>query len=465
MSFFKDCDVRAKIGLEDGEICGQKAYRIGMSVGSIINKSSYKYSNTIAVGGDIRLSTEELKANLIEGLLHCGSRVIDLGICSTPYFYYALEKLNIKNGIMVTASHNPKEYNGFKFVIGPLPLLKEDILYIEKIYNKNKFIRKKGVLLKADLTKDYINEIINLFNYNFSGKVVVDFSNGCNIFYFKKIAEKFIKNINYINDNPDGNFPGHIPNPAVEKNLTQLAEEVIKTKSVIGIAFDSDGDRVIFLNSAGKMISNDKMLILLTKYLCLKNKNLIKEKVVCETKSSITIKEELQNFGIEVIYEKTGHTYIKRRVLIENALIGAEITGHYFYRFLNGRDDGIITALIVLNMIVALGKDIITLSEEIPSYFITDDIRIRLSPEERIEYFDKVKKDIIKKGFKTDLNDGIKIYTKDNSWALLRQSITEPLLSLRFEVKDKNNLNWLIDSFLESVPDLKKIIKNKTSIT
>jgi len=461
MSFFKDCDVRAKIGSGDDELDPQKAHRLGMAIGSIINKKSYEYSNNIAVGGDIRLSTQELKVGLIEGLTYCGSNVIDLGICSTPYFYYTLEKLKIKNGVMVTASHNPKEYNGFKFVIGPLPLLKEDIIDIEKVYQEKIFNCKTGKLSKADFQTDYINEIITLFNFEYPGKVVIDFSNGCNALYFKRIAEKFIKRIVYINETLDGNFPGHIPNPAVKENLAQLAEKIRITKSDIGIAFDSDGDRVIFLNSKGEMVSNDKMLILLTKYLCLKNKNLINDKVVCETKSSIIVKEELEKYGMAVIFEKTGHTYIKRRVIKENALLGAEITGHYFYRFLNNRDDGIITALMVLNMLVELQKNIELLCKKIPSYFITDDIRIKLVVEERNEFFRKVKEDVSKKNFRLDLNDGIKAYTKDNSWALLRQSITEPLLSLRFEVKEKDNLLQLIENFLESVPELKETVISK----
>ena len=178
MSFFKDCDIRAKVGDASNELDEDKAYRIGKSIGTIVNSKDYKYSNEVIVGGDIRLSTESLKGNLMKGLIKSGVKVIDIGICSTPFFYFAIEKLGIDNGIMVTASHNPKEFNGFKFVLGPLPVLKEDIANIGDVYSREKFIRKDGEIEKVNLKKDYINFVEDFFNFKYNGKVVVDFSNG-----------------------------------------------------------------------------------------------------------------------------------------------------------------------------------------------------------------------------------------------------------------------------------------------
>ncbi len=461
MSFFKDCDIRGKTGEGPDRLNKKNAFLLGRTLGTIINADDYLYSNNIVVGGDIRLSTPTLKSSLIDGLLSSGAKVIDIGTCSSPYFYYVIEKLCCDNGVMVTASHNPKEYNGLKFVLGPLPVLKEDIEKIKVIYGSEEFMNKKGQLEHRDLKNRYIENVKSFFDFKYPGKVIVDFSNGANSFYFEQIARDYINNIEYLNQEPDGNFPGHVPNPAISENLVQISQKIRETGSDIGIAFDSDGDRVIFLDSEGNMVNNDKMLIIITSHLLKSQRKHPIEKVINETKSSVTVREAMKKVMAETISEKTGHTYIKRRVITEDAICGGEITGHYFYRFLNGRDDGIITALMVLKILGQEDNSIEEVADRIPSYYITEDIRIPFEDEKRNEIFSYVLEDIKNKGSKVDLTDGIKMFTPDNSWALLRISISEPLLSLRFEVKDKNKLDELIDYFLESVPELKTKVLEK----
>jgi phosphomannomutase/phosphoglucomutase len=461
MSFFKDCDIRGKTGEGPDKLNEENVFKLGRALGTIINADGYKHSSHIVVGGDIRLSTLSLKASLIEGLVKSGAKVIDIGICSTPFFYYAIEKLHCDNGVMVTASHNPKEFNGFKFVLGPLPVLKEDIEKIKKVYDSEDYIDKKGQIDNIDLKSRYIKYVKSFFDFKYTGKVIVDFSNGTNSFYFKQIAGEYITNIEYLNQEPDGNFPGHVPNPAISENLVQISQKIRESGSDTGIAFDSDGDRVIFLDSNGNMVNNDKMLIIIASYLLKNQRKFPIEKVVHETKSSIIIQEAMKKVKAQAISEKTGHTYIKRRVITEDAICGGEITGHYFYRFLNGRDDGIITALMVLDILNRKDKSIKEIADGIPSYYITEDIRIPFEDKKRNEIFSHVFEDIKNKGIKADLNDGIKMFTTDNSWALLRISISEPLLSLRFEVKDKDKLTDLIEYFLESVPELKARVLEK----
>ena len=461
MSFFKDCDIRGKTGEGPEKLNKKNVFKLGRALGTIINASDYRYSKSIVTGGDIRLSTPSLKTSLIDGLERSGAKVIDIGTCSTPYFYYAVEKLCCANGIMVTASHNPKEFNGFKFVLGPLPVLKEDIEKIKKVYDSEDFIDKKGQLDHIDLKSQYIKYVKSFFDFKYPGKVIVDFSNGTNSFYFEQISGEYISNIEYLNQKPDGNFPGHVPNPAISENLVQISKKIRESGSDVGIAFDSDGDRVIFLDSNGNMVNNDKMLIIIASYLLKSQRKFPIEKVINETKSSVIIQEAMKKVKTETISEKTGHTYIKRRVITEDAICGGEITGHYFYRFLNGRDDGIITALMVLDILNQEGKSIKDIADRIPSYYITEDIRIPFEDKKRNEIFSHVLEDIKDKGSKVDLNDGIKMFTSDNSWALLRISISEPLLSLRFELKDEDKLPELIDYFLESVPELKAKVLGK----
>ena len=461
MSFFKDCDIRGKTGEGPDKLNKENGFKLGRALGTMINADSYRYSKSIVVGGDIRLSTPSLKASLIDGLLRSGVEVIDIGTCSTPYFYYVVEKICCDNGIMVTASHNPKGFNGFKFVLGPLPVLKEDIERIKEVYGSEDFIDKKGQLDHIDLKSLYIKYVKDFFDFKYQGKVIVDFSNGTNSFYFGQIAGEYINKIEYLNQEPDGNFPGHVPNPAISENLVQISQKIRESGSDIGIAFDSDGDRVIFLDSNGNMVNNDKMLIIIASNLLKNQRKFSVEKVINETKSSVIIREAMKKLKTETISEKTGHTYIKRRVITEDAICGGEITGHYFYRFLNGRDDGIITALMILDILEQEGKSIKEIADGIPSYYITEDIRIPFEDKKRNKIFSYVLEDIKNKGSKVDLTDGIKMFTPDNSWALLRISISEPLLSLRFEVKDKNKLEGLIDYFLESVPELKAKVLEK----
>lgn len=464
MSFFKDCDIRAKIGNADNELNGEKAFLLGKTIGTIITSKNYNYSNEIVIGGDIRLSTKVLKKELINGLLESGGKVVDVSICSTPFFYYAIDKLGIDNGIMVTASHNPKEFNGFKFVLGPIPVLKKDLEQIESVYNSGRFVKKAGSIKRIDLKSQYINFLKSFYNFKYNDKAVIDFSNGCNILYFKEIADNYFSNIFYINDKLDGNFPGHVPNPAISENLSQLSGEVKRMGADIGVCFDSDGDRVTFVDEKGEMVDNDKMLIIIASYIIKNMSKYTEEKVVCETKSSIIIKEMMMKIGAYVITEKTGHTYIKKRVVEEDAICGGEITGHYFYRMLGGRDDGIISTLLVLKILIEENKSIFKLASEIKSYYITEDIRIPFDNEIRRDMFNKIKTDVIRKNLNVDLKDGIKVFMLDNSWALVRVSISEPLFSLRFEVKEKNKQSEIIDIFLESVPALKNRVKSKLGL-
>jgi phosphomannomutase/phosphoglucomutase len=257
----------------------------------------------VVVGGDVRLSTPALKQELIRGLFLTGCKVTDIGTLPTPAFYYSKRHLGTYAGVMVTASHNPARYNGFKFTFGELPVQEEDIEYIEKLTKSNDYRSGNGYIENHPMLEKYQKYIRNLFK-PISGKikVVIDAGNGvCG-----PLAIKLFESLGYevvtLFCEPDGNFPNREPNPAVAENLRHLQEKVIETNADLGIAFDGDGDRVAFVDEKGEILSSERGIIIFARYLFEKYGP---GKVVYDHKCSTIVEKEISKAGGEAIREKS----------------------------------------------------------------------------------------------------------------------------------------------------------------
>lgn len=441
---FKKCDIR---GVYPDELNCELAFRIGKAIGS-------KLTSDCVVAGDVRPSTLELKNFLIKGLIQTGCRVIDIGIVPTPVLYFAKQNWNLKGAVMVTASHNPPEYNGFKFMLGDLPPTEEEVEEIKKITLNSSEIKKgKGRVYKKDAINSYekwirkrYSHLSSLIDKKGKFKVVIDVGNGC----WNKYSEKIMKEVGIevwsIFSSPDGSFPNRSPNSALEENLTIIKDEVVQSKADLGIAFDGDGDRVSFIDDEGNFVPSDEVIALFAKWILTSHPN---GKVVYDVKCSSIVPDIVKKMGGVALIEKSGHTYIKSRLIREGALLGGEISGHFFFGELK-RDDALFASLLLIELLLNKEEKLSRLRKSLPSYFITPDIRVRYEGKDKEEVINKIAS-FFKSRYLVEEIDGVRVRFKDG-WGLVRASVTEPLFTFRFESKDKEGIIKVAQRFIPHLP-------------
>lgn len=440
---FREYDIRGIYGVD---LDFNKAYMIGKSFGTYIDEKK------VIVGHDNRLSSPELNEGLIKGLLETGINVIDLGLVTTPMYYYAKKKLKIKNGIMITASHNPKEYNGFKISF--------DIMgnaYGKYIYDFRDFVKKQiyteglGILEHYNIKEEYLNEVKNSVNLGDKKiKCVFDCGNGTGSIIIKDIVSMFNIDAVFINCDSDGNFPNHHPDPSVEENMEQLKRKVIETKSDLGIGIDGDADRVGFVLNTGKYITIDLAMIIYYRNLKLKEK-----KALYDVKCSRSLIDELEKLGFTHEMYRTGNSYMNMKINTDNYEFAGEYSGHLWFKdkWL-GFDDGIYAGLRMIELLSLSDKTISEHLENINKYYSTNEIKIPVTDENKFKIVDNVKEYSISKGYKIITIDGVRV-EMPNSWALIRCSNTGPNLTVRYEATTEEELHRIENEFNNLINKLK----------
>lgn len=451
MGIFKACDIR---GRYPAELHEGHADKIGRAMGTLLG------SGSLLVGGDLRLSTLTLKAALISGLLESGCGVIDIGTVPTPVFYYARRKLHVDPGLMVTASHNPPEYNGFKVVLSSLPVTEEEILKIRELTEGDAFRSGSGRLDEIDIMADYEEFILEQGTQLIHGvphlpRVVLDCGNGSYSTVGPRVFEALGIPVHPLFCHPDGSFPNRSPNCALASSLRALRRVVVEQQAHLGIAFDGDGDRVSFVDETGAVLGADAAIGIMVQNMPTKIGQ--GEGVVLDIKCSMAVAEVVRSVGASALIEKSGHTFIKRRMVTERAAFGGEISGHYFYRELDGGDDGLYSALLMTGIVGRHGL-LSQLAKQIPRYAATPDIRVPCVP-------DPLMFETIAGAFPADRVsrlDGVRVQFQ-NGWGLARPSVTEPVVTLRFEGNDAIALEKIIAEFLTPVPMLREAIERTSS--
>lgn len=443
-NIFREYDLR---GIVPSEINENIAYTIGKSFGSYITKLNKK---NCVIAHDNRLSSESLTEALINGILSTGVDVTYVGLCTTPMFYYACIKLNIVSGIMVTASHNPKEYNGFKITFDERGNARGEM--ISDFYKFTKsldFINGEGKLSKYDITLDYINlfdKSLNLRNSNL--KIVVDPGNGTTSIIAKKIYERYINNVIMINDVSDGNFPNHHPDPSVENNLKMLKETVLKNKADLGISFDGDGDRVGFILNDGSFLPMDKYMIVIIRDIYNK---VNKKTFLYDVKCSLSLKNEIEKLNCTPYEYRTGASYTKMKTQELDLPFGGELAGHIYFRdHFPGFDSGLYAGLRLVEILDKEQKSVQELLSGVTNYETLVINKIDSKDEIKKHVIDKVKEYALSKNYNVSLIDGVKVIFKD-SWILLRASNTTPTINGRIEALNKERINELYNKFMDIV--------------
>lgn len=448
-NIFRGYDIR---GVYPSEIDIDTAYTIGLGFGSYI-KSLGK--TTCIIGHDNRLSGIDLYSALMQGISETGIDIISLGLCTTPMYYYACIKLNIYSGVMVTASHNPKDDNGFKFAFDESGNCKgQEIQDFLAYILKGNFSKGLGKITDYNITPDYIKLFRDNFNFgNRRIKVVVDPANGTSAVIVKKIYDMFPIDITYINDESDGNFPNHHPDPCVEANLEQLKRKVIEVGADIGISFDGDGDRMGMVSNNAKFIPTDKYMIIIVRDLIDK---VAKKEFLCDVKCSKSFSDELEKLGAKCITYRTGNSYTKAMVRDADLPFGGELSGHVYFRDRwPGFDSGLYAGLRLIEILSNTDKNVEDLLVGINEYYSTEELKFKSSDDVKFNIIEKVAEYAKKKEYKFLDIDGVKVLF-DDGWALVRASNTGPNITARFEAKTTERLDIIQKEFTDLINELNK---------
>ncbi len=444
---FREYDIR---GVYQSDFDDDFAYDLGRSFVTYLADSGVA-SPQITIGQDARLSSPAIVKALSRGIQESGGKVILLGLVTTPVCYYSTFALeNIDGAVMVTGSHNPPDYNGFKISKGQWTIFGEEIQKLKTIIHDKRYLKGSGTEKSYDIKPQYYARYKKEFDQFPPLKVVVDCGNGAAGSIVRGLYTAVGLEPVILFEEPDGTFPNHHPDPTVEKNLVALKQKVIETKAVCGIGFDGDADRIGVVDHNGKMLYGDELMVIIARGILAEDKG---AKIIGDVKCSDRMYHDIAKRGGQPIMWKTGHSLVKEKIKIEKAPFGGEMSGHVFFADRNyGYDDAPYAGLRLLEILSKTGKNIPQLLEGLPPAFNTPEIRIDTTEEKKVLIVEKVKEafpDTPGADYKVNLTDGIRLSFKDG-WALCRSSNTQPVLVLRYESSSQEGLDR-IRSRIEAV--------------
>ncbi|MEJ2281347.1 MAG: phosphomannomutase/phosphoglucomutase [Candidatus Bathyarchaeota archaeon] len=440
---FRAYDIR---GIFGEDLTEEVATKIGVAFAKFLE------GKTVVVGRDVRISGEKLRDSLVSGLVsECD--VTDVGVVPTPLLYFAANKLRKDAGIMVTASHNPPQWNGFKAFWGQKgSIYGEDMQKIKNIaknVDSTKINSKKSkVAIHDGIIEEYQEFVKNKIHFERSLNVVADTANGTCGLVAPKLFKELDCNIITLNQEPDGNFPAHLPVPKAE-TLGELMKEVVKNKADFGVGYDGDGDRAVFIDETGKLIPGDLTLLIFAKDILQKNKG---GKVVYELSCSMAVEEYVTKLGGVPLVEKVGHTFIMDRMIGENALLGGEKSSHFYFADVYGMDDGTFASLKLAEILSKTDQKLSEIVASLPQYPSVYEKNFDCPDNLKFVVIEKLREQFKAQGLKTLNIDGVKLIQKDG-WVILRASNTEPVIRISAEARTKEKLNELYDF---AVSELKK---------
>jgi phosphomannomutase/phosphoglucomutase len=439
-NIFRGYDIR---GIYNDNLTIDVAYTIGLAFGTKLKKENKKET---VIGYDNRESSPALFKALAQGITKTGINVINLGLVTTPMYYYALGLFQASSGIMITGSHNPKEYNGFKMTFnGIYNAYGEYIQEFKQLVLKKEFVTGQGQIREERIEERYLKHVTDSINLGpYKRKIVVDCGNGTPSIIIEKVLQSL--NIDYIplycESNPD--YPNHHPDPSVQKNLVDLQQKVIETKADAGFAYDGDGDRVGLVNDLGKPMGADHFMIIIIRDLVNK---LDDKRFLYDVKCSKALEDEICKLGGTPICYRTGNSYMRAKVIEDNIKFAGELSGHIFFNDkFNGFDDGIYASLRMIEILTHTPKTVSELLEGINQYYSTEELKIKVPDDIKFKKIETVKKYCQEKNYNILTIDGCKVLF-DDGFALIRASNTGPNITMRFEATTKERLTEIQTEF------------------
>ena len=446
---FREYDIR---GIFGEDITEEVSYLIGRAFASKMTELGL---NKTVLAYDNRISSPIIEKNLLKGLLDSGITIYRLGLASTPMCYFAANYYNVNCSMMITASHNPKEYNGFKFSYNGIHnAFGDSVRELYEIIEKEQFVDGEGKIIDCNIEEEYIKLLIDNINLGDRKiKVVYDCGNGTTSI----IADKIFDRLNIVKiplfNISDGNFPNHHPDPCVEANLKDLKEAVIKNNADLGIGFDGDGDRVGVVDEKGNMIEIDKYLIIMWRYLYDK---VDKKEAFFDVKCSMALEDELLKLNIKPNCTRTGNSYTRKISYDNNYPLGGEFSGHIYYRDkFPGYDDGIYAGIRLIERLSHTDKPLSSLLDGINMYYSSKELKIQVDDSKKFEIVNKVKEYCENKNYDILTIDGVKVKF-DDGFALVRASNTGPNIIMRYEASTEEKLEKINNEFNNLLDKIRK---------
>ena len=445
---FREYDIR---GLVDKDLTQDSVEQIGRGIGTYIRRNNGKI---LTVGYDMRISSVSFRDSLIQGLNSTGCDVIDIGMVPTPVAYFSLHHLKPDGGVMITGSHNPPEFNGFKISHGVHSLYGKRIQELRKLIDRNDFESGSGKLEYKNILKDYVSDVCNSVKISRSIKVVVDGGNGCFGIVGPELLKQAGVNVIKLYCEPDGNFPNHHPDPTVAKYLVDLINKVKEEGAELGIGFDGDADRIGVVDEKGNILWGDQLLILFAR-------DLLKRKpgatIVGEVKCSQNLFKDIELHGGVAVMSAAGHSLIKKKMQEANALLAGEMSGHVcFADGYYGFDDAIYAACRILQIVASSEKKVSEMLADVPKTASTPEIRIDCPDDRKFEIVRELTESFREHYDIIDI-DGVRI-NFESGWALIRASNTQPVLVLRFEADNTDQLDEIISLVRERMSKYEPVV-------
>ena len=440
-SIFKAYDIR---GIVNEDLTIETVVLIGKAIGS---ESIERGERGIVVGRDGRTSGPDLMNALVEGIKSTGCHVVKIGMIPTPVLYYATYSKGASSGVMITGSHNPPNYNGFKMMIAGETLSGERILNLYERINNHNFHQGQGTSTTIDIQEDYLNRVTSDVSIKRPLKIVVDCGNGVAGHLAPKLFEALGCEVIKLFCHIDGSFPNHHPDPSKLENLNNLIAEIKAEKADLGLAFDGDGDRLGVIDEKGNVIWADRQMILFSRDVIHRNPG---AKVVFDVKCSSLLSKDISNQGGRPVLSRTGHSFIKAKIKEESALLGGEMSGHIFFKERwYGFDDALYAGARLIEILSSRNESCSEIFSELPDSFNTPEINIHFDKQgDQFDAMEKLKNTAnFNEGVLTTI-DGIRLDYED-CWGLVRPSNTTPCLVLRFEAETEASLKRIIEEFRE----------------
>ncbi|MEA3254945.1 MAG: phosphomannomutase/phosphoglucomutase [Candidatus Altiarchaeota archaeon] len=445
MSIYRAYDIR---GVYGRDLTEKTAEDIGKAFGTYVG------GGDVVVGRDCRLSSPALRDALIRGLSSTGCDVVDVGMVPTPVLYFSMVHYKKSSAVMITGSHNASEYNGFKLCRNYSALYGDEIQEIKEIIQSGDFREDSGTVTRKEVEDDYINFIKERISLKKKLKIVLDAGNGMGGLIAKRFFEEVGCDVIPLYCEPDGTFPNHHPDPTVDEVLKDLIKEVRKNKADLGVAYDGDADRAGFIDDKGGIIRGDQSLILFSREILKRHRG---AKIIFEVKCSQALIEDIEMKGGVPIMYRTGHSFIKKKMKEENALLAGEMSGHFFFADdYYGYDDAIFASARMVELLSKSTETFSQLISRIPRYYSTPEIRIFCPEDEKFRIVDEIVERF--KEYDVITVDGVRVQFEDG-WGLVRASNTEPALILRFEAKTRERRDIIQKMFMDELKRFPSLMK------
>jgi phosphomannomutase len=437
----REYDIRGIVG---DTLTIADAYAVGRSFGSVVWETAGWEADVrrVCVGYDGRLSSPDMSDALIEGLRAAAIDVVRIGLGPTPMLYFATHVLAADAGVMVTGSHNPPAYNGFKMMLGKAPFWGEQIQALGRRAAAADWRSGAGGLAEDRVVERYIARLAGDYDAPQGCRVAWDAGNGAAAVALSGLVAALPGEHFLLNDTVDGRFPAHHPDPTVPENLEQLRETVLRERCDLGVAFDGDGDRIGVVDGEGRILWGDQLLTLIARDIL---PRLPGATVIADVKASDVLFEEVARLGGNPVMSPTGHSIIKSRMAALNAPLAGEMSGHIFFgeRYY-GFDDALYAAVRLIDVVARSGVTLAALRDGLPQVVNTPEIRFEVSEERKFELVGEIEARLKRDGVEMSTIDGVRVKQADGWW-LLRASNTQNVLVVRCEAQSREALDRLKD--------------------